>query len=96
MIEWSEVLDEDLEEIKRRIERKRNVYRSPDGIRELCSLIESANVFDGTDPKDEAESACRNFALSVMEGLDLVSRDTLPLIVEFMLSLPVGRLKQEE
>ena len=92
MIEWSEVQDEDLDEIKRKIERKRNVYRSPEGIRELCDVIESANVFDATDPEDVPLSSCRNFALSMLEGLDLVNSKTLPMIVEYMLSLPVGRV----
>lgn len=91
MISWNEVQDEDLEEIKRDIERKRNVYRSPDGIAELCNIIESASVFDGTDPADISATSCRNFALSMMEGMDLVNSTTLPMIVEYMLSMPVGR-----
>lgn len=91
MIAWNEVQDEDVEDIKRSIERKRNVYRSAEGIEELCNIIESASVFDGTDPADITASACRNFALSMMEGLDLVNSKTLPMIVEYMLSLPVGR-----
>lgn len=88
MINWMEVPDEERDELKREVLRRRETYRGK-GLDTLSDMILSAKVFESIDTKDEGEVACRNFVLSMMEGMDLVNEKTLPIILEYMLSLPI-------
>lgn len=95
MIDWKALPSEEREALKSDVYRRREVYRGS-GIDALVEMILSAGVFESIDPSNTAGNACRNFVLSIMEGMDLVNESTLPLILEYMLSLPVGSMHAEE
>lgn len=89
MIEWREVPIEDRDRIVSEVAKRRETYRG-EGLDTLTEMVLSAKIFESIDPKDSEEVACRNFVLSLMEGMDLVNEKTLPHILEYMLEMPIG------
>lgn len=89
MINWKEVPEEERDRIISEVAERRETYRGK-GIDTLTEMVMSAKIFESIEPKDSEEVACRNFVLSLMEGMDLVNEKTLPLILEYMLEMPIG------
>lgn len=89
MIDWKEVPEEERGRIISEVAERRETYRGK-GIDTLTEMVMSAKIFESIEPKDSEEVACRNFVLSLMEGMDLVNEKTLPLILEYMLEMPIG------
>lgn len=89
MINWKEVPEEERDRIIGEVAERRETYRGK-GIDTLTEMVLSAKIFESIEPKDSEEVACRNFVLSLMEGMDLVNEKTLPLILEYMLEMPIG------
>ncbi len=89
MIDWKEVPEEERDRIISEVAERRETYRGK-GIDTLTEMVMSAKIFESIEPKDSEEVACRNFVLSLMEGMDLVNEKTLPLILEYMLEMPIG------
>ncbi len=89
MIDWREIPEEERDALRSEVAERRETYRGK-GLDTLTEMVLSSKIFESIDPKDPEEVACRNFVLSLMEGMDLVNERTLPLILEYMLEMPVG------
>lgn len=75
------------EERKKRTEKWRRVFCTPDGKEVLEDIMIGTGIFETINPEDRERVAIRNYGLSVFAELGVFTDKNIPKIVDSLASL---------